>query len=516
MSGYVSTPQADKHFSEKHPISHLEFQGVSMFRPRVQFLDPALIPQILDEAFGILENPGVIFQWMPALELLADFGAEVNFETNTAHIPRALVERALGTAPREFFLYDAHGEIKVRYSGDAIQYDPGSSALWMYDSVTHDYREPNTRDFVRYARLADALPAFDAISTAFIPQDVPNEMADLYRLYLCLRCSDKPVVTGAFAVDTMQVMRELLRATRGSDDALKQKPRAVFDVCPTPPLQWSDNTSANIIEGARNFIPMEFVSVPLAGAASPITLIGSLTQHIAENLSGIVLHQCAQPGAPLVFGGAPAIFDMRMGVTPLGALESSMLSCAAAQIAKSLNLPTHGYLGLSDTKVPDMQAGWETGMSALLGALAGVNMMSGAGLLDSAAAFSIEKMIADAEVIAMARKTVEGIAPATDGTFALDALRAVGPGGTFLDSAQTFERFRLDQIQHSPVVDRVTRRTWLAAGKQDTIARARMQTEKLERALKPRERDETIARALQEIVAREAKRLGMEQLPTLE
>lgn len=487
-----------------------------MFRPRIQILDPQLIPQILDEAFGILENPGVIFQWQPALELLAAFGAVVNFETLNARMPRALAERALSTAPHEFFLYDAQGNHKVRYGGDAIQYDPGSSALWVYDSVTHDYRVPDTRDFVRYARLADALPAFDALSTAFIPQDVPNDMADLYRLYLCLRCSDKPVVTGAFAVDTMPVMRELLSATRGGDDALRHKPRAIFDVCPTPPLQWSDNTSANIIEGARNFIPMEFVSVPLAGAASPITLIGSLTQHIAENLSGIVLHQCAQTGAPLVFGGAPSIFDMRMGVTPLGALESSMLSCAAAQVAKHLNLPTHGYMGLSDTKMPDMQAGWETGMSALMGALAGINMMSGAGLLDAAAAFSIEKMIADAEVIAMARKTVEGIGRVQDGTFALDALRAVGPGGTFLDSAQTFERFRLDQIQHSPVVDRVTRRTWLAAGKQDTITRARAQTEKLERELKPRVMDDDIARALETIVAREAKRLGMEELPALE
>ncbi len=487
-----------------------------MYRPRIQLLDPGLIPQILDEAFDILENPGVIFQWQPALELLADFGAEVDFETKTAQIPRALVERALSNAPREFFLYDARGEIKVRYRGDAIHFDPGSSALYIYDSVTHAYRVPATRDFVRYARLADILPAFDALSTAFIPQDVPNGMADLYRLYLCLRCSDKPVVTGAFAVETFAMMRELLSATCGGDDALKTKPRAVFDVCPTPPLQWSDNTSANLIEGARHGIPMELVSMPLAGAAAPITLIGSVVQQVAENFSGLTLHQCAQPGAPIVFGGAPAIFDMRMGVTPLGALESSMLACAAAQVAKHLGLPTHGYMGLSDTKTPDMQAGWETGMSALLGALAGINMMSGAGLLDAAAAFSIEKMIADAEVIAMARKTVEGIAPVGPGTLALDALRAVGPGGTFLDSAQTFERFRLDQIQHSPIVDRVTRRTWLAAGKQDTIARARTQTEKLERMLAPRAMDEHVARALEEIVAREAKRLGMAELPVVE
>lgn len=487
-----------------------------MFRPRVQFLDPAIIPNILDEAFGILENPGVIFQWTPALELLADHGAEVDFESNTAHLSRTLVENALKTAPREFFLYDAHGNPRVRYGGDAIHYDPGSSALWMYDSITHEYRAPVTRDFVQYARIADHLPAFDALATAFIPDDVPGEMGDLYRLYLCLMTSDKPVVTGAFAVETMQVMRALLGAAMGGAEGLKQKPRAVFDVCPTPPLQWSDNTSSNIIEGARNFIPMELVAVPLSGAAAPITLIGSVVQHVAENFSGLTLHQCAQPGAPVVFGGAPSIFDMRMGVTPLGALESSMMSCATAQVAKTLGLPTHGYLGLSDTKTPDMQAGWETGMSALLGALAGVNMMSGAGLLDSAGAFSIEKMIADAEVIAMARKTVEGVARVQEGTFALDMLQAIGPGGTFLDSAQTFDRFRLDQIQHSPVVDRVTRRTWLAAGMPDTIARARLQRERIEKELKPREMDADVARALQAIVARHAKELGMEELPALE
>lgn len=243
-----------------------------MFRPRVQFLDPDIIPSVLDEAFGILEDPGVIFQWTPALELLAEHGAEVNFETNSVQIPRALVERALQSAPREFFLYDAQGNARVRYGGDTIHYDPGSSALWMYDSVTHEYRAPVTRDFVEYARLADHLPAFDALATAFIPEDVPGDMGDLYRLYLCLLCSDKPVVTGAFAVETMQVMREMLSVSAGGSEALKQKPRAVFDVCPTPPLQWSDNTSSNIIEGARSFVPIELVAVPLSGAAAPITL----------------------------------------------------------------------------------------------------------------------------------------------------------------------------------------------------------------------------------------------------
>lgn len=484
-----------------------------MFRPRVHFLDPALIQRILDEALAVLQDPGITFHWDPALQLLADAGAEVNFESQTVHIPENVVFHALDSVPREFFLYNAQGEPRVRYGGDAIHFDPGSSALWMYDAATRDFREPETHDFVQYARLADQLPAFDAVSTAFVCREVPGEIADLYRLYLLLRCSDKPIVTGAFAVETFSVMRELLGIAAGSASDLAAKPRAVFDVCPTPPLRWSENTAANIIEGAQHGIPMEFISMPLSGAAAPVTLIGSVVQHLAENLSGIVLSQCARPGAPIVFGGAPSIFDMRMGLTPLAALESTLMTCSYVQIGKSFNLPTHGYLGLSDTKVPDMQAGWETGMSAVLGALAGTNMMSGAGLLDCAGAFSLEKMVADTEVIAMARRAAEGIAPVQDGAMSVELLRAVGPGGTFLDSEHTYNRYRIDHLQHSTVVDRVTRRTWQQAGGLDTFARAHARVQKLLAELPPRPEDQAIVQELEAVVTRETKKYGMNQLP---
>ncbi len=111
-------------------------------------------------------------------------------------------------------------------------------------------------------------------------------------------------------------------------------------------------------------IPAETVSMPLAGATSPVTLAGALVQHTAESLSGVVIHQTVSPGAPIVYGGAPAIFDMRKGTTPLAAVESSMIEMAYAQIGKSFGLPVHGYLALSDAKLPDYQAGFETAMGA--------------------------------------------------------------------------------------------------------------------------------------------------------
>ena len=136
-------------------------------------------------------------------------------------------------------------------------------------------------------------------------------------------------------------------------------------------------------------------------------------QHAAECLSGIVIHQLAQPGAPIVWGGAPAIFDMRSGVTPMGAIETAMIDVCYAQVGKALGLPTHTYLGASDAKLVDAQAGMESGMSALMGGLAGINMISGAGMLDFLACFSVEKLVIDAEAIAMTKRLLRGVSQHT-------------------------------------------------------------------------------------------------------
>ena len=137
--------------------------------------------------------------------------------------------------------------------------------------------------------------------------------------------------------------------------------------------------------------------MPLAGATAPVTLIGSITQHAAECISGMTIHQLAGRGSPIVWGGAPAIFDMRSGATPMGAIETAMIDAAYAQVGKSLGMPTHCYLCASDGKLVDAQAGLESGMTALVGALAGVNMISGAGMIDFLVCQSAEKLVIDAE-----------------------------------------------------------------------------------------------------------------------
>src|SRR5512141_2714449 len=209
-------------------------------------------------------------------------------------------------------------------------------------------------------------------------------------------------------------MIDMLAGCAGGREALAAQPQAVFDACPNPPLTWGNFGADNLIALARAGMPAEIVSMPLAGAAAPVTLLGSITQHAAECLSGITIHQLAKPGSPIVWGGAPAIFDMRKGTTPMGAVETAMIDSAYAQVGKSLDLPTHCYLGTSDAKIVDAQAGLESGVTAIIGALAGINMISGAGMLDFLACQSPEKLVVDAEAVAMAQRLVAGVEVRTD------------------------------------------------------------------------------------------------------
>jgi trimethylamine--corrinoid protein Co-methyltransferase len=307
-------------------------------------------------------------------------------------------------------------------------------------------------------------------------------------------------------------MVDMLAIMSGGHQQLREKPRAIFDVCPTPPMIWSEFGSQNLIDLARAGVPAEIVSMPLAGAAGPVTLLGSVVQHAAETISGITIHQLAQPGSPVVWGGAPAIFDMRQGTTPLGAIETAMIDVAYAQVGKSLGLPTHAYMGASDAKVVDAQAGLESGLTAMVGAQAGINMISGAGMLDFLACQSPEKLVVDAEAIAMTKRMVGGIQVQTE-TLATELFDGIEFKAEFLKQRITRKLFVKEQYLPSAVIDRGSLRNWQDQGRQDTFARARTRVEALlaayERPQLPAEQE----RALTSMMSKLANQAGMAQLP---
>jgi trimethylamine--corrinoid protein Co-methyltransferase len=481
-------------------------------RPTLRLLDDPLIERIISEARDLLRELGTEIQNDNAIALLADHGAKVDAPKRRVMFTDQLIDRAVETAPRAFPLCDVLGERTHDLSGDNVYFTPGSCAINILDHGTGEMRRAQTDDYVRYSKLVSRLPHIAAQSTAFVCSDVVEKIQDSYRLYLSLLYGEKPVVTGAFTIESFEVMKDFQVAVRGSEEELRRKPLTLFSCCPTAPLKWSDVTSQNLLDCAQYGIPVEYISMPLTGFMSPVTLVGALVQHTAETLSGLVMSQLACPGAPVLYGGSPAAFDVRYETTPMGAIETQMIDCAYCEIGRHLGLPTQAYIALSDAKQLDAQAGFESSMGATLAALSGINSISGPGMLDFESCQSLEKLVLDNEIAGMALRLVRGIEPRDDFP-AQPLFEELLSEGHLLISKHTRKHLRAEHYFPGPVVDRANRSRWQAEGGLSLGERAHREVTQHLEAYEPSRLPAQVASELEKLMQAEASRYGMEKLP---
>lgn len=468
--------------------------------PSLHFLEGEHHRRIRDEATRLLEEVGVAYELAEAVDLLAGHGARVG-DDGRVRIDPDMVEGALGTVPGHFTLHDRSGAVACRPGEGTASFVPGSAALDVLDPESGEIRRATREDGRRFACLTQHLEAFPLQSTCVVPEDVSTEAADAHRLLLALRHCTKPVVTGTTSPAAFPVMREMLEVVRGGAEALRERPLAVFDCCPTSPLGWSELTTGALLGCARAGIPATLVAVPMTGATGPVTLRAAVTQHAAENLAGLVLHQLAAPGAPLIWGGCPATFDMRQGTTPLGAPESMMLNAACSEVGRSLGLPTHGYLGLSDAKQADYQAGLESGAGALVAALSGLDVVSGPGLLAFVGVQSLEKLILDHEACRLAQRIRRGLERREDE--GAEAVIAAGvEAGQFLKLKHTRTWFRRELHLPGPTIDRGSVESWRLEGAPDARSRARAELGRALASEPTAPLEEGLARQLEELAVR--------------
>ncbi|MCC6751892.1 MAG: trimethylamine methyltransferase family protein [Deltaproteobacteria bacterium] len=478
-------------------------------RPSLKLLPAEDVERIVGEACRVLETAGVLVENADARELLLAAGASE--ADGRLRLPERLTRTSLESVPSRVQVFDREGKLALDLGGDNVHFDPGSSAIHIFDAERGRHRDVTSQDLIAVARLVDGLPGYAAQSTSLVPGDAPAELGDRYRLCLALIHGRKPVVTGTFVKDGFAVMHAMLSAVRGGEGALREKPLAIFDCCPSPPLRWSDLTCQALMDCARARIPAELVSVPMTGATSPVTLREAVVQHCAENLSGIVIHQLAGRGSPVIYGGSPAAFDMRQGTTPMGAIETMMIDVAYAQVGKHLGLPIHAYMALSDSKCPDYQAGFETGMGAVLAALAGINMVSGPGMLDFENCQSFEKLLLDHDACTAALRLVRGLETRPGDAVAL--IGEVVKAQEFLSHPHTRKHWRQELMIPSTLVERRTYGDWEGDGALYAHQRAQAEVKKRLAAPPSSPLPEEAFRALEELMRAETRRVGASPLP---
>jgi len=481
-------------------------------RPRATFLDEELTANIIAEAIDLLGSIGVGICHGGVLGLLADCGVRVDADKSWVWLTEEIIQKAISAAPSSFKLYDTRGDQTHNFAGKNIHFTPGSSAIYFLDSQTQQARRPDTSDYITYTKIADQLGYIAGVSTAFIPADVPEKISDSYRLFLSLLYGHKPVDTGAFSFDSFATMKDLQLIMRGSVEGLKQKPLTIFSCCPNSPLQWGQTNAEILVECGRYFNPVEIVPMPLAGLTAPVTLVGALIQHTAEILSGVVISQLSHPGTPILFGGSAAPFDVRYQTTPMGAVESMMLACGYNEIGKHLGLPTQAYITLSDAKFVDAQAGMESGFGAALAAIAGINSISGPGLIDFENCFSIEKLIFDNDLCGMCLRLAEGIS-AKDDFPILPLMQELFEEKHLLIADHTRRHLKTEHFFPSDVIDRTNREQYQQQGSKTLDQRIQDQKQKLLDSYEPpfltdQQRNDLVSR-----MQDEGRRHGMDSLP---
>ena len=463
-------------------------------------LSDDLIARIVDEAKRVLAETGMEIRGPEMRRRLLEAGLPTNAVGDRVLFPRDVVERAIASAPSSFILYDRDRAPHADLGGDRVHFVPGSSGLKWLDHRTGDLRLADSTDFVEYVRLADGLHNIAYLATAFSTNaDIEAQVSDAWRLYLTLTNSRKPVVSGAFTEHGVPRMVEMMQLFRRDRADLIARPMSIFTITATGNFRYSEDSCQNLIDCVEAGVAVEIVPVTLMGLIAPVTIVGATVFHTADVLAGITMAQIIRPGTPVLFGGAPATFHMKIASSPMSAIEALQLDAAYVAVAKSLGLPTQSYMALSDGPILDAQAGAETFGSALIAALAGVNSVSGPGMLDFLLVFSLPKLVFDDEMCGQALRFVREVKVVDD--LPVDRLIEHLMADQHLIMADhTSAHWPTELYLPSAIVDRDNREAWVRQGSKDTYQRACEEVDRRLAAYRQLETDPAIDAELRAII----------------
>ena len=447
-------------------------QNGGQYRP----LSQPQVETIHRAALKVLEEVGFTYEsgLDDALEMLVKAGCRQDKDTHRVFFPAGLVEERAAQAPERIMLYGRKENTDLDLGGDRVHLGTGGSALKILDLESGQVRQTLLRDIHDIGRLVDKLDHIHFYLRPCIPHDIPESAYDVNSLYSCLGSTGKHVMVGFTNQQGVRDAAEMGAILAGGPGEFRKRPFFSSIACfAISPLKLCTQSTLNMQEACRLGIPVALSAAPMAGSTSPMTMAGTLAQLHAEQLAGVAIGQLTSPGAPLLYGGIPGMADLRSMGYSGGQVEFGMMNAAIHQLADHVKIPNYNSSGLSDSKLPDAQAGWEKSFTTLLAAMGGSNYVHhAAGMLESMLCLAYEQFVMDDEIIGQACKALEGIT-VDEEHLALEAIAQVGPGGNYMMSPHTLKHMRSEFFSGNGVSDRSLRGNWEKAGSKDARERAR-------------------------------------------
>jgi len=431
----------------------------------LEFIEERDLDQFYFAILEILNEVGVHMEYQPALEMLRDHGAQVDFDNRVVKIDEAMLKQALLTAPSSFTLYGKSSDWDVKVDLERVYTIGGSCALSVLD-LEGNHRPALREDLVQFTRLLDALPNLDIMHQMVVPSDVLETGYELINFSTCFTHTTRNYYSQALSVESVQDQIKMAAVIQGSEEEACRNPMFTEVVCMISPLKHGRLMSAVLMESARHAIPLYIEVDALCGATTPVPIAGTLVEQAANVLAGVVLAQLINPGTPCIFSIASGIADMRTGAYCGGAPETNLIHAATAQIAHYFGLPYQGGTCI-DAKLPDAQAGYERALQVLTNILAGTNFVHlSYGMMEQMLLASYEQCVIDEEIISCAFHIAKGF-EVNDFTLSVELLRRVGPlGDHFLTQKETRDYYR--QVRWEPTITNRDRwDAWERAGAKD-------------------------------------------------
>lgn len=432
-----------------------------MQNTRYQLLTQNEIEMIHENSLRIMENIGIVMTDEQAREILSKHGAILDGER--VKFPKKLVEEAIKLSPSSYTLHGRNADKNVGISTEFTAYAGPYGSPFVTD-LDRGRRKGTLEDFNNIVKICHCLKNIDIQShISCEPTDVDVKKRPTTMVYNTMKYSDKPLMGSVYGYKNAKDCLEMAAIVFGGKEEIKKKPVMASIPCTLTPLNYDSAQLGAIIAYAEYGQPQLINSLSMAGTTTPATIAGLVSVQNAEVLAGIVLAQCVNPGTPVVYSASGSSTEMSSGSLTIGSPEDAVVSLVNGQLCKYYEIPCRISGALSDAKMMDSQAAYESAVTIAMAQMAGGNfILHAAGIIDTYNTTSYEKLIIDNEVLGMMRRLDQGVV-VNEETLAYDVIEEVGPKGVFLVEDHTLEHFR-DEFYRPTLSDRNTFEQWTANG----------------------------------------------------